>query len=57
MKINEIKFNYGENAMQNAAIEPNDKMIDYETSANLTYINILSILKGLSPFKDIPSSI
>lgn len=56
MRINEIKFNYGENAMQNAAIEPNDKMIDYETSANLTYINILSILKGLdvvSEFYDV----
>ena len=26
----DIKLLYGENAFQNASIEPNDKMIDYE---------------------------
>ena len=52
MKIEEIIFAYGENAMQNAAIEANDKMIDYETSKNLTYINILSLLKGLELISD-----
>ncbi len=56
MKIDEINFAYGENALQNAAIDSNDKMIDYETSKNLTYINILSLLKGLgliSEFYDV----
>ena len=48
MKIEDIKITYGENALQNAGIEPNSSMIDYETSASLTYINMLSILKGLN---------
>lgn len=53
-----MNFNitYGENPFQNAGIEPNDKTIDYEVSGNLTYINILSILKGLdviSEFYDV----
>lgn len=56
MKIEDIKFIQGENPFQKAEIESNDKTIDYETSSNLTYINILSILKGLnliSEFYDI----
>ena len=48
MNINDIKFNYGENAFQNAGIELNDKTIDYETSGNLTYVQILSLVKGLN---------
>lgn len=48
MKIEDIKLTYGENAFQNANIEANDKTIDYETSNNLTYIDILSINKGLN---------
>lgn len=48
MKINDIKLNYGENAFQNAGIEANEKTIDYETSGNLTYGQILSLSKGLS---------
>ena len=48
MKMEDIKITYGENAFQNASIEPNEKMIDYETSKNLTYINLLSINKGLN---------
>lgn len=44
----EVKLLYGENAFQNASIEPNDKTIDYETSQNLSYINILSLVKGLN---------
>lgn len=56
MKVEDIKISYGENATQNASIELNDKMIDYEVSANLSYINMLSILKGLdlvSEFYDV----
>lgn len=48
MKLEDLKFTSGENAFQNANIELNDKTIDYETSGNLTYINILSLVKGLS---------
>ena len=56
MKLEDIKLTCGENAFQNANIEANDKTIDYETSNNLTYINILSITKGLdviSEFYDV----
>lgn len=54
-----IELIYGENAFQNASLEPNDKMIDYETSGNLTYIQILSLLKGLnlmSEFYDVKAA-
>lgn len=50
---------YGENAFQNAGIEANDKTIDYETSGNLTYIQILSLVKGLnlmSEFYDVKAA-
>lgn len=56
MRIDDLKLTYGENAFQNAGIEANDKTIDYETSAILTYINILSVVKGLdviSEFYDV----
>lgn len=59
MKLEDIKLMYGENAFQNAGIEANDKTIDYETSKNLTYIQILSIVKGLnliSEFYDVKAS-
>ncbi len=59
MNISEIKLDYGENAFQKAEIEKNDKTIDYETSENLTYIQILSIVKGLnliSEFYDVKSA-
>lgn len=59
MKIEDIKLMYGENPFQNAGIEPNDKTIDYETSGNLTYINILSLAKGLnviSEFYDVKAA-
>lgn len=59
MKLEDIKLMYGENAFQNAGIEANDKTIDYETSKNLTYIQILSIEKGLnlvSEFYDVKAS-
>ena len=48
MKIEDINFQYGENAFQNANIEANEKTIDYEVSKKLTYIDFLSINKGLS---------
>ncbi len=50
---------YGENAFQNAGIEANEKTIDYETSGNLTYIQILSLVKGLnliSEFYDVKAA-
>ena len=56
MKIEDIKLTYGENAFQNANIEANDKTVDYEVNGKLTYINILSVLKGLdviSEFYDV----
>lgn len=59
MNIENIKLMYGENAFQNAGIETNDKTIDYETSGNLTYIQILSIVKGLnlmSEFYDVKAA-
>ena len=59
MKIEDIKLNYGENAFQNAGIESNDKTIDYETSGNLTYVQILSLVKGLnliSEFYDVKAA-
>lgn len=48
MKLEDIKLTCGENAFQNASLERNDKTIDYETSCNLTYIQILAITKGLN---------
>ena len=59
MKIEDIKFNYGENAFQKAEIEMNEKTIDYEISDNLTYTQLLSVLKGLnliSEFYDVKAA-
>lgn len=59
MKLEDIKLNYGENSFQNAGIETNDKTIDYEISNNLTYIQILSLVKGLnliSEFYDVKAA-
>lgn len=59
MKLEDIKLNYGENAFQNAGIEANDKTIDYETSGNLTYNQVLSLVKGLnviSEFYDVKAA-
>ena len=56
MKFDEIRIENGENSFQNASIERNDKTIDYETSKNLTYSDIISISKGLdvaSEFYDV----
>ena len=48
MRLEDIKLTYGENSFQNANIERNDKTIDYETSNNLTYSQLLSIIRGLN---------
>ena len=59
MKIEDIKILHGENKHQNATIEINDKMIDYEASTELSYIDILSISKGLdviSEFYDVKAA-
>lgn len=59
MKSNDIKITYGENVFQNASFETNEKTINYETSGNLTYIQIMSLLKGLnliSEFYDVKAA-
>lgn len=59
MKIDDIKILYGENSFQNAGIETNEKTIDYETSKNLTYIDLLSLTRGLnviSEFYDVKAA-
>lgn len=43
-----MKLNYGENAFQKAEIETNEKTIDYTVSSDLTYIQVLSVVKGLN---------
>ena len=53
MKIEDIKILHGENKHQNATIEINDKMIDYEASTELSYIDILSISNLNKQIKDI----
>jgi phosphoribosylaminoimidazolecarboxamide formyltransferase/IMP cyclohydrolase len=60
MESNEISFLHGENTYQTAEIELNDKMIDYETSSNLTYVEMVSIIKGLdviSEFYDVNAAV
>jgi phosphoribosylaminoimidazolecarboxamide formyltransferase/IMP cyclohydrolase len=55
----QIKFNYGENTFQKAEIETNDKTIEYDISGDLTYIQTLSIVKGLnliSEFYDVKAA-
>lgn len=59
MKIDELKLSCGENAFQTAEIEVNDKTIDYEISANMTYTEMLAIAKGLdvmSEFYDVKAA-
>ena len=60
MNIEEIKITSGENDFQTAVFEPNDKVIDYETSRNLSYVDILNISKGLeviSEFFDVKAAV
>lgn len=48
MQSNEIQITTGENLIQRANLESDNNTIDYETSKNLTYADIISIHKGLS---------
>jgi len=59
MQTDEIQITTGENLAQNAVFEVNDKTIDYETSKNLSYSDIISLAKGLnviSEFYDVPGA-
>ena len=59
MKLEDIRLIHGENSFQNAQIERNNRTIDYETSSNLTFTQMLSILKGLglmSEFYDVKAA-
>lgn len=47
MNIDNIEITSGENIYQKAEINKNEKTIDYETSKNLSYTDIISIAKGL----------
>ncbi len=58
MKVNDIKVSVGVNNFQNACFEENDRTIDYESSRNLSYSEIISITHGLnviSEFYDVIS--
>lgn len=60
MIIDDIELKSGENEFQTASLENNDKMIDYETSKNLSYRDLMSLLKGLSlasEFYDVKAAI
>ena len=48
MQSDEIQITTGENSFQTAEFELNDKTIDYETSKNLDYADIVSISNGLN---------
>ena len=48
MRLEDKKLSCGENAFQTANIETNERTIDYEISGNLSYINVISLLKGLN---------
>lgn len=59
MRIEDIKLIHGENLAQNASIEPNEKLVDYEISENLNYVQMISVLKGLdviSEFYDVKAA-
>lgn len=60
MLSDEIQITKGQNFNQNAGFEPNDKMIDYETSKNLSYADMISLYKGLnviSEFYDVNGAV
>ena len=48
MLAEEIKIAEGINNYQSASFENNDRTIDYEISRNLSYLELISILKGLN---------
>ena len=47
MKLEEFEIAIGENAHQTASLERNEKTLDYDSSRKLSYLEILSIVKGL----------
>ena len=60
MQSEEIRIITGENSIQNAGFEISDKCIDYETSKNLTYADVVSLYKGLnviSEFYDVKAAV
>ncbi len=60
MKLEDLKLISGENSFQTASIERNENTIDYETSVQLTYTDILALAKGLnvaSEFYDVNAAI
>ena len=60
MQTDEIQITTGCNPSQRAAFEQNDKIIDYETSKNLDYSDIISLYKGLnviSEFYDVMGAV
>ena len=60
MKLEDLKLISGENSFQIASIERNENTIDYETSVQLTYTDILALAKGLnvaSEFYDVNAAI
>ena len=46
--MEEIALACGENSFQTAHIEKDDKTIDYETNKDLSYVQLLSLAKGLN---------
>lgn len=60
MNIEDLNITTGENEFQVASIEKNDKTIDYTSSKSLSYVNIISIAKGLdviSEFYDVNAAV
>lgn len=48
MNQDDLNISFGENNYQTASIEKNDKTIDYKTNVNLSYIDIITLTKGLN---------
>ena len=48
MKVEEFEITEGENSHQTASVEPNEKMIDYDSSKKLSFLDILTITQGLN---------
>lgn len=47
MNIDSLEIVSGENSFQTATIEKNEKIVDYEVSQKITYLDIISFAKGL----------
>ena len=48
MNIEEFEITIGANSHQTASIEKNEKMIDYSSSKPLSFLDIMSIERGLN---------